>query len=71
MCSSDLEENRIPKTHDITVWVKTPAEPEAVKQIPDGRGLAYTYENGRVTVKLDEIDIFTMIAIELGDALDV
>lgn len=65
------EENRIPKTHDITVWVKTPAKPEAVKRIPDGRRLAYTYENGRVTVKLDEIDIFTMIAIELGDALDV
>lgn len=58
------QEAHIPATHDIQVWIKSPAKPETVYMLADGREIPYSYEDGKVQVTLEKMDIYAMFAVQ-------
>ena len=49
---------------DITVEIVCESEPRNVYIEPEHKAAVYTYENGKITVKLDKLHIHTIITIE-------
>ncbi|MBO4429145.1 MAG: alpha-L-fucosidase [Clostridia bacterium] len=50
--------------YDIGLSIEYPKAPTSVTEMPSGRKLKYKYENGRVALTLDKLDIHTVIVIK-------
>lgn len=56
-------EDRIPPVVDIVLSLKLPATPQKLILQPEGRELPVVCENGRVTVKIDRVDMHSVLEI--------
>jgi hypothetical protein len=59
--------DEITPLHDITLWIDCPVKPKAVEAVP-GTPMQWHWEGGKVHVKLEKLDIYTIIALQV-DAL--
>ena len=50
--------------YNIRISIEFPNAPESVTEMPSGRELSYEYENGRIALTLDKLDIHTVIVIK-------
>ena len=55
---------RIPKSHDIDIWIAQDKKPEKVYYLDSGEEIPFVYENGKVKVHIDTMDIAAMFAVE-------
>lgn len=59
----EIIEDIIP-LYDIDVTVKTDKQPKRVYLAPENKDIAYTYENGAVSYKIDKLDLHAMVVID-------
>ena len=59
----EIIEDIIP-LYDIDVTVKTDKQPKRVYLAPENKDIAYSYENGAVSYKIDKLDLHAMVVIE-------
>ena len=50
--------------YGVGLSIERPSAPKSVKEMPSGRELSYRYENGRVELVLERLDIHTVIVIK-------
>ena len=55
---------RIPKSHDIDIWIAMDKKPERVYYLDSKEELPFVYENGKAKVHIDTMDIAAMFAVE-------
>ena len=59
----EIIEDIIP-LYDIDVTIKTDRQPKRVYLAPENKDIAYTYENGVLSYKIDKLDLHAMVVID-------
>ena len=60
-CATD---DVIPPVLDIELSISLPKEPKALILQPEGKNLAFVYENGKAKIKIPRVDIHSIIEVQ-------
>ena len=49
--------------HDFTISIKTAQAPQSILRLPEGGDLPFDYRDGRTTVRIDRLDLYSLLVL--------